>query len=192
MLRAMADDAHGTWGFGKIAAVVLVAGSLGWLIASETVLKPEHELLYSRLSVRSHCYEVKKRERCAGEAKFSVANNGKVAQDDVRIEWKHGPGRWYPTWYVSELVGSTKKRAQPKLHVNGVADGVDLAIRELDPNVVIDFEFHCNFCTRDDLRLADAGEFSVAGSGAKEADPRMTMFGRFFVNIGRMIGVLLP
>ena len=188
----MAESAQGHWGFGKIAGVALVAGSLGWLIASETVLKPQHELLYSRLSVRSYCYEVKKRERCAGEAKFSVANNGSAAQDDVHIRWQHGPGRWYPTWYVSELVASAKKRAKPKLQISAVADGVDLSIRELDPNVVIDVEFRCNFCTRDDLRLADAGAFSVSGTGATEADPRMTMFGRFFLNIGRAISVVLP
>jgi len=192
----MSDAEAQGWGRRGKIGFVAVLGSIAYLIASETVLRPDHEVFYTRPAITAvHCSDFSWGSSCAAAAQFAVANNGRVPQDDLRVTWGHEPHdtqRWSVSWRTSDLVASAKPSAPPQLRAVDGARSFDYEIHALVPNTVVDFEIKCLGCTREDLRAAQNAAFAVTGAGVTEADPRATMFVRFFTNVGRLIGVLAP
>jgi len=188
----MSDRAGKLWSRTGKAGFLLVAGSIGMLILSETALRSDHEVLFSRPVVRSHCGTTAGQEWCWASATFAVANNGRVAQDDVRIEWGIDAQHWRLACRDSDLIGSARQRRSPGLRRSEGSATFAYDIRGFDPNTILDCRIDCLRCTREDIVLIERADFAVRGMGVTEADPRTTVFTRFFVNIGRMLGALSP
>lgn len=188
----MGADGGKLWSRTGKAGVLLVFGSIGMLILSETVLRPDHEVFYSRPTVRAHCWTAAGQESCWASASFAIANNGRSAQDDVRIDWDVDAQRWALSCRDSDLIGSAKRRRAPRVQrAEGVATFA-YEIRAFDPNTVLDCRLDCLRCAREDVDALKQVAFAVSGEGVVEADPRATMFVRFFVNAGRVLGALSP
>lgn len=188
----MREDGGRLWSRTGKAGFLLVLGSIGMLILSETVLRPDHEVFYSRPKVSAHCRSAAAGEWCWVSASFAIANNGRVAQDDVRIDWGIDAQRWPLFCGGSDLIGSAKRRRAPRLQ--RVANSALLAyqVYSFDPNTILDCSVDCMRCTREDVAALEQAAFAVTGQGAVEADPRATIFLRFFVNAGRLLGALSP
>lgn len=192
ILRPMSDDGGTFWSRSGKAGFLLVLGSIGMLVLSETVLRSDHEVFYSRPTVSSHCRTTAGREWCWVSASFAIANNGRVAQDDVRIEWGIDAQRWPLFCGGSDLIGSAKPRRAPRLTRSEGAATLAYDIREFDPNTILDCSVDCMRCSREDIAALEQAAFAVTGQGVVEADPRATIFVRFFVNAGRVLGALSP
>ncbi len=188
----MSDDGRRPWSRTGKAGFLLALGSIGMLLLSETVLRSDHEVFYSRPVVRADCWSAAGQEACWASATFAVANNGRVVQDDVRIEWRVDAQRWRLYCRDSDLIGSAKQRRAPRLQ--RVAETAELAyeVRSFDPNTILDCNVNCLRCGREDVVALKEAAFAVTGKGAVEADPRATMFTRFFINLGRVIGLFSP
>ena len=188
----MSDDGGKLWSRTGKAGFLLVAVSIGIVVLSETVLRSDHEVLFSRPAIRSHCGTVAGQEWCWASATFAVANNGRVAQDDVRIEWRMDAQHWRMSCHDSDLIGSARKRGSPDLRRSEGTTMLAYDIRRFEPNTILDCRIDCTRCTREDIALIEQAEFAVTGEGATESDPRATLFARFFINIGRMLGAVSP
>jgi len=188
----MRDDSGWGWSRAGRTGFALALVSIGLLIASETVLRPDHEVLYSRPAVSARCTTTAGRDRCWASASFAIANNGRVAQDDVRLNWALDVQRWSLSCRDSDLIGSTKRRKRPRLRAIAGAGALAYEIRAFDPNTILDCSVDCLRCAREDVLALRRATFTVSGAGVTEADPRSTMFARFFINAGRVLGALSP
>jgi hypothetical protein len=188
----MSDASGPGWRRAGGAGFGLALVSIGVLVASETVLRADHEVFYSQPVLRATCGVVAETERCSAVATFSIANNGRVAQDDVRVHWSLDARRWALSCHDSDLVGSARHRRSPELRSVDGSMVLAVEIRAFDPNTILDCSVNCFHCERHDLRALQDASFEVRGAGVREADPRATMFSRLFLNMGRVIGALSP
>lgn len=102
------------------------------------------------------------------------------------------PQRWPLSCRDSDLVGSAKRRRAPRLERVARAAALAYEIRAFEPNTVLDCRIDCLRCAREDVAGLQSAEFAVTGRGVVEGDRRATVFTRFFINAGRMLGALSP
>jgi len=188
----MRDDSRWGWGRAGRTGFALALVSIGLLVASETVLRSDHEVLYSRPVVSARCTTAAGRDRCRASASFAIANNGRVAQDDVRLNWALDARHWSLSCRDSDLIGSAKRRKRPRLRAIARASALAYEIQAFDPNTILDCSVDCTRCAREDVLALRRATFTVSGTGVSEADPRSTLFARLFINAGRVFGALSP
>jgi hypothetical protein len=163
--------------------------SIAWLVASETLLRPEHEILYTG-SLFSQCVPTKEGEVCIARYAVSIANTGRTVRDDVRLEIGRPLRDWIAGTRASDLVGSTVTRPDPEIGTSVDDEKTVYDIRRLAPNTVVDFEIRCHPCPREQIRaLKDAPLIVHAKGAVVNTEPRSTMFGRALRNLARVLSI---
>jgi len=166
-----------------------VFAGLGWLVLSETALRSREEVLYHLSPTLSQCVSASGKEHCVAEYRLALANSGLARQDLVEVRWPADFAAWQVGWSTTDLVGSTRARAEPDVRTR--KDGA-LAheVRNLDPNTLLELTLRCEDCTRAQLEAARHAEVQVLASGkVLEREPRTTMLGRAAANAGRLLGI---
>lgn len=161
------------------------------VVASETLLRPDHEILYSATLVVANCPEIEGRKRCVALYRVSIANSGRARQDAVHVEW--GPAReiWTSSTNVTDLVGSAVKRSDPRITETSAEDRKVFHIRELEPNTLVEIKFSCVLCAPEEIRALRDAQVRVDAKGdVVNTDPRGTIFGRAIRNLVRTLGLI--
>jgi hypothetical protein len=163
--------------------------SIALLVVSETLLRPEQEILYTG-SLFSHCVPAKEGEICIARYSVSIANNGRAGRDDVRLEIGRPLRDWVADTRASDLVGSTVARPDPEIGTSIDDEKTVYDIRRFAPNTVVDFEIGCQPCSRAQIRALKDAPLRVHAKGAVvNTDPRTTMLGRAMRNLARVLSI---
>jgi len=179
--------------FSRYWRVGAAAGLIGWIalvVIEETLLRPDHEVLYSAALVVANCPEIEGRKRCAALYRISIANSGRARQEEVRVEW--GPARdlWTFSTNVTDLVGSAAKRSDPRITETPGEGRRIFHIRDFEPNTLVELKFDCMLCPPEEIRSLRNAQARVDAKGeVVNADPRGTVFRRAMRNLARTFGL---
>ena len=154
---------------------------------SESVMRPEHELLYRLAVVFSHCAQGAGKESCAAQYRLSVANSGLARHEIVLVRWPAEFSEWRIDTRSSDLVASVERRAEPEVRSVEEAGTFMHEIRNLDPDTLLEFGISCLGCTRAQAEAPRDAVVRIEARGKViETDPRPTMFGRAVTNALRI------
>lgn len=168
-----------------------VLGAIAVLVVPE-MLRPEHEILYSGSFVTAHCPEIQGRKQCVAVYRLSIANNGRVPRDDVRLEWGATLDKWTLRTGVSDLIAGTVQRPDPEIVGTPEAGKAVFVIRGFQPNTVIELNLTCTLCLLEEIQALKNAPLSVRGKGAVvNAEPRWTLLGRAVRNLERVVRLML-
>ena len=162
---------------------------LAWLVLSEWVLRPRHEVLYRLSSVFSQCFSAAAKETCVAQYRLALANSGLAPQERVEVRWPAQFAGWQVDWAASDLVASAARRADPEVTVSKDGEFAH-EIRNLAPNTLLELTLRCDQCTRAQLDAARQAEVRIEARGKViEREPRTTMLGRAAINAARLLGI---
>lgn len=162
---------------------------LGWLLLSETALRPRHEILYRLSPVFSQCSAAGGKDSCVADYRLSLANSGRAPQERVAVRWPAQFAGWSVDWVASDLIASAKQRPAPKVILSNEGEFAQ-EIRDLAPNTLLELTLHCAECTRGQLEAARQAVVRIEARGEViEREPRATMLGRAALNAARVFGI---
>lgn len=160
------------------------------MVVEETLLRPDHEVLYSAALAFADCPKIQGRELCVALYRVSIANSGRARQEEVRVEW--GPARdlWTFSTNVTDLVGSAAKRSDPRITETSGEGSRVFQIRDFEPNTLVELQFNCMLCPPEEIRALRNAQVRVDAKGeVVNADPRGTVFRRAMRNLARTFGL---
>ena len=166
----------------------MLAG-LAWLMLSESILRPQYEVLYHLSPIASQCAGTPAGEQCVALYRLLVANTGRDTQERVEVLWPTQFAGWQIDWRSGDLVASAEPRADPEIapHKGG---GFTHEIRNLAPNTLVELSVRCLDCTRGQLEAARQGSVRIEARGKiVEREPRATMLGRAATNAARLVSI---
>ena len=156
---------------------------------SESVLRPQYEVLYHLSPIVSQCIGTAPSERCVALYRLLLANSGRAAQERVEVRWPAQFTGWQVDWTSSDLVASAERRADPEI-APGRGGEFSHEIRNLEPNTLVELSLRCGDCTPDQLQAARQARVQVEARGKlMEREPRLTMLGRAATNAARVVGI---
>jgi hypothetical protein len=160
------------------------------LVVSEALLRPAHEVLYSASLVVADCRDTHGRKLCFALYSVSIANSGRLKQDEVRLEWGFARENLTLSTKVTDLVASAAARSDPRIIETPGERGTTYEIRDFDPNTLVELRLSCVLCPPEEIRaLRDAPMRVHAKGRVVNADPRGTMLGRALRNLARALDV---
>ncbi|MBE0619047.1 MAG: hypothetical protein IH605_00480 [Burkholderiales bacterium] len=166
-----------------------MAGLAG-IILGETLLSPEHEVLYSGSMAVAHCISIGDRQACTFNYDFSIGNTGKQEQESLRIVWPLDMQDWGVGTHVSDIIASARKTQEPRIRREFESGKTIYAISALMPNTMVLFQVRCLMCTPAELHAMQQARVTVEARGAvSEADPRVSALSHGAMNLLRVFGL---